>query len=638
VSADYKILIVDDEPRNIDILKVKLEAENFEIITAIDAESAVFSFEQHLPDMVLLDVMMPGVDGREVCRALKERSGNVFIPIILVTAMTSGEDKAEGFAAGADDYITKPVDFAELSARIRNLRRLQTMAHQDRKRTIEFPSYKSGRAPLDEVFKVLADGMGVEQKTMYRVTTPDGRSAYLGIEGSRVIHARTDTGSGQEVLDDVLLWPAEHFESVAMKIIKPNLDVTFADLAKQWIGRLDIWRVFDEKLPPKRALLTANVKRASELDGGPANLVAAFKLFSEGLSVDQALRSGDSDVLATMRAIAELFYRGLLLRHGEIPAGARSLGAPLVGTLHTERPAEVPAASALHPVAVEIPDESAELAKTVEELRMEVASLNAANDSLREENVELRSSSATLEEQVAALKLQAEAPQQQPADNSEAIRKALAEKEKECLALSNQLIAASARNDMQASRVQELQTRIAQLERNGGQKVPTDILKLQGTLMEYEEELTRLRQESARQIEQIGQLEQSSRNGQAVAASSEWVEELESLRSQLRSKENEILVLNRQLEESKVVDLLMDDDGDIDPETGLAKPDESTPEVRALKGSLKQRESEIIQLREQIMAAASAHERQAFVVQELNRLLDEQKREYERRIAQLTRQ
>ena len=109
-----RILIVDDHEDNIELLRARLEARGYVIDSAMDGEQALRSVEHSPPDLILLDVMMPRIDGFEVVRRLKANRSLPFIPIILQTALDSTEHKVEGLDAGADDYITKPINFAEL--------------------------------------------------------------------------------------------------------------------------------------------------------------------------------------------------------------------------------------------------------------------------------------------------------------------------------------------------------------------------------------------------------------------------------------------------------------------------------------------------------------------------------------------
>lgn len=117
-----KILVVDDEKPISDIIQFNLVKEGFEVVTAFDGEEAINQFANEKPDLILLDLMLPKVDGLEVCRQIRKTSD---VPIIMLTAKDSEIDKVLGLELGADDYITKPFSNRELVARVKaNLRRV----------------------------------------------------------------------------------------------------------------------------------------------------------------------------------------------------------------------------------------------------------------------------------------------------------------------------------------------------------------------------------------------------------------------------------------------------------------------------------------------------------------------------------
>ena len=125
-----RILIVDDHEDNVELLRARLEARGYETDTAADGQQALEHVRAAPPDLILLDVMMPKVDGIEVARRVKSNPALPFIPIIMQTALDSTESKVEGLDAGADDYITKPINFAELEARVRSLLRIKNLQEQ----------------------------------------------------------------------------------------------------------------------------------------------------------------------------------------------------------------------------------------------------------------------------------------------------------------------------------------------------------------------------------------------------------------------------------------------------------------------------------------------------------------------------
>jgi len=110
-----KILVVDDERPIADILKFNLEREGYEVLLAYDGETAVDLALRELPDVIVLDIMLPGLDGFEACRRIRERSA---VPIIMLTAKEAESDKVKGLEFGADDYVTKPFSVRELVLRV----------------------------------------------------------------------------------------------------------------------------------------------------------------------------------------------------------------------------------------------------------------------------------------------------------------------------------------------------------------------------------------------------------------------------------------------------------------------------------------------------------------------------------------
>jgi class 3 adenylate cyclase/CheY-like chemotaxis protein len=121
------ILIVEDNPASLDILKTRLKTHNYEVITATDGEQGLVTARKKQPDLILLDIMMPKIDGLEVCRRLKGDPSLPFMPIIMVTAKTDSKDVVAGLEAGGDEYLSKPVDHAALVARVKSMLRIKEL-------------------------------------------------------------------------------------------------------------------------------------------------------------------------------------------------------------------------------------------------------------------------------------------------------------------------------------------------------------------------------------------------------------------------------------------------------------------------------------------------------------------------------
>ena len=135
------ILIVDDNPTNVDILQTRLAVHNYEIITAGDGEAGLAMAREAHPDLILLDIMMPKIDGIEVCRQLKADDSTPFIPIIMVTAKADSKDIVAGLEAGADEYLTKPVDQSALVARVKSMLRIKDLHDTVHEQAVELESW-----------------------------------------------------------------------------------------------------------------------------------------------------------------------------------------------------------------------------------------------------------------------------------------------------------------------------------------------------------------------------------------------------------------------------------------------------------------------------------------------------------------
>jgi adenylate cyclase len=154
VRTPPRILAVDDMPTNLEILRVRLEAQGYEVITAEDGEEALTKARELEPDLVLLDIMMPKLDGIAVLKQLKQDAMLRFVPIILVTAKSDIRDVVSGLDSGGDEYLTKPFEHAALTARVRSLLRVKelhdTVQHQAAKLKEQTEQLSSWNRLLEE--------------------------------------------------------------------------------------------------------------------------------------------------------------------------------------------------------------------------------------------------------------------------------------------------------------------------------------------------------------------------------------------------------------------------------------------------------------------------------------------------------
>ena len=127
MSTPARILVVDDTPRNVKLLADLLSAKGYAVVTAESGPEALKTVDAEQPDLVLLDVVMPGMSGYEVCRRIRENPATGILPVVMVTALDPSEERINGLEAGADDFLTKPINQAELLARVRSLLRIKQL-------------------------------------------------------------------------------------------------------------------------------------------------------------------------------------------------------------------------------------------------------------------------------------------------------------------------------------------------------------------------------------------------------------------------------------------------------------------------------------------------------------------------------
>ena len=151
-----RVLVVDDIPTNVKLLDARLTAEYFEVLTANSGQEALDICAQHPVDIILLDVMMPGMDGFETCRRLKADPHTHHIPVIMITALDQPSDRVQGLEAGADDFLTKPPDDMQLLARVKSLVRLKMLTDELRARA------QTGRDIADEAAQLALGNIDAE--------------------------------------------------------------------------------------------------------------------------------------------------------------------------------------------------------------------------------------------------------------------------------------------------------------------------------------------------------------------------------------------------------------------------------------------------------------------------------------------
>jgi two-component system cell cycle response regulator len=267
-----RVLVVDDMPANVKLLEAKLAVEYFDVATAANGEDAIALATSTPPDIILLDIMMPGMDGFEVCKRLKADPRTAHVPIIMVTALSEAEDRVRGLQCGADDFLTKPVNDLALYARIRSLVRLKMTADEWRLR--QATGTHLGMLVDDSMAKPKAGGGG-------NVLVVEDNPAY----GQRL---RRALAPDNDVLD-IVSQPAE----ALARATEGDFDIILVSLALRGADGLRLCAQFRSQAQTRNMPLVALVE-----DGDYPIIAKALDL---GVN-DYILRSADSqEILARCR-------------------------------------------------------------------------------------------------------------------------------------------------------------------------------------------------------------------------------------------------------------------------------------------------------------------------------------------------
>ena len=317
-SESSSVLVVDDEPQNVLLLKDLLESRGYTVCTATDGEAGLALALERVPDVVLLDVMMPRLNGFEVCRRLKAAQGTAMIPVLLVTALDAREDRLAGIDAGANDFITKPIDSGGLILRVRNA--VTTKRLYDR---------------VAQQFRQLQELEAVRDSVTHMIVH-DLRSPLTGLQGYLDLLSMVADGN-REVAEYAL--EAHKIADRLKELVSQVLDVSRLESAQMPLSRTDIDLV--QLLPTAVASLgppPEGISIAYDISGEQVVVACDYELISRviinlvgnafkfaGGNVRIGLRRNEDRVRLTVTddgpGVPEKFRQMIFEKFGQSPLG-----------------------------------------------------------------------------------------------------------------------------------------------------------------------------------------------------------------------------------------------------------------------------------------------------------------------------
>jgi two-component system, cell cycle response regulator len=265
-----RILVVDDNRDNVEIIATRLRFRGYLIDEASDGAQAIASVHQNAPDLILLDVMLPDIDGYEISRRLKGDDKLPFIPIILVTARDTTQDKVAGLDAGADDYLTKPINFPELEARVRSMLRIKKLQDEIelKNKELERLSISDGLTGLfnhRHIHALLNQEFERTERTGERITV-----AMFDLDRFKSVNDNYGHQAGDRVLEemaDILRESAREIDRLGryggeeFMVLLPDTSIDDAEVFVERVRREVARRPFDigEDKEPLRMTISAGI-------------------------------------------------------------------------------------------------------------------------------------------------------------------------------------------------------------------------------------------------------------------------------------------------------------------------------------------------------------------------------------------
>ena len=233
----YTVLVVDNDEQMINVIKMAVSKMGYEVITATKVEDALDYLAIQLPDLIISDISMPGISGLEFCQMIRRDANTRHIPFVIVSSKSRVEDKVAGLKAGADDYITKPFNTKELSARLSMLFKRVEKAQQ-----AALVARKSTKGSLAQIN--LVDLLGIfemTQKTGLLTISHDNYAGSMYLENGNIVHCTLHDTEGEEAFLNLLRWNEDgEFEfTPAIKPVKKTITGNTHSLVMEGLKQID---------------------------------------------------------------------------------------------------------------------------------------------------------------------------------------------------------------------------------------------------------------------------------------------------------------------------------------------------------------------------------------------------------------
>jgi CheY-like chemotaxis protein len=310
--AKQQLLLVDGDPRSVRVLEVSLKNAGFNVTTAVDGADALAKLEYAVPDLVLTDTRLPGIDGYEMVRKLKARPEHASIPIVFLTSQKSIEDKIRGLELGVEDYLTKPIFVRELITRVHML-----LARRTQERIATGPASRTRFAGSLEDMSVvdLLQTIEVSRKSGIARISNGKREGIVYFRDGKLVDAELGKLRGEEAVYRALLWTGGHFEVEFKAVDNPDVIPTSTQgLLMEGMRRVDEWGRLSEQLPSLDIVFDVDhetlVERLTEI---PDELNAILRLLDGRRALMEIIDESPFDDLSTLSVISKLYFEGLLV-------------------------------------------------------------------------------------------------------------------------------------------------------------------------------------------------------------------------------------------------------------------------------------------------------------------------------------